>query len=98
MLMEFAPRKKLVISAQLLYDAFLIPGKPSICHGQQILAAAGVLQGKKCTACPAVKLNVVFSGATWLEPDPIDRCFTDGNLVIGAAWPGQPLACDILNS
>ncbi|XP_021823869.1 protein DJ-1 homolog D-like [Prunus avium] len=67
-------------------------GKPiaSICHGQQILAAAGVLQGKKCTAYPAVKLNVVLSGATWLEPDPIDRCFTDGNLVTGAAWPGHP--------
>ncbi|CAL8155118.1 unnamed protein product [Prunus armeniaca] len=62
----------------------------SICHGQQILAAAGVLQGKKCTAYPAVKLNVVFSGATWLEPDPIDRCFTDGNLVTGAAWTGHP--------
>ncbi|VVA21208.1 PREDICTED: DJ-1 [Prunus dulcis] len=62
----------------------------SICHGQQILAAAGVLQGKKCTAYPAVKLNVILSGATWLEPDPIDRCFTDGNLVTGAAWPGHP--------
>ncbi|CAL8998602.1 unnamed protein product, partial [Prunus brigantina] len=59
----------------------------SICHGQ-ILAAAGVLQ--KCTAYPAVKLNVVLSGATWLEPDPIDRCFTDGNLVNGAAWLGHP--------
>ncbi|KAL6270927.1 hypothetical protein ACE6H2_027838 [Prunus campanulata] len=62
----------------------------SICHGQQILAAAGVLQGKKCTTYPAVKLNVVLSGATWLEPDPIDRCFKDGNLVTGAAWPGHP--------
>lgn len=49
-----------------------------------------LLQGKKCTAYPAVKLNVVLSGATWLEPDPIDRCFTDGNLVTGAAWPGHP--------
>uniref|UniRef100_A0A2N9G127 DJ-1/PfpI domain-containing protein n=1 Tax=Fagus sylvatica TaxID=28930 RepID=A0A2N9G127_FAGSY len=47
-------------------------------------------QGRKCTAYPAVKLNVVLSGATWLEPDPIDRCFTDGNLVTGAAWPGHP--------
>ncbi|GFY87674.1 class I glutamine amidotransferase-like superfamily protein [Actinidia rufa] len=52
--------------------------------------AAGVLKGKKCTAYPAVKLNVVLAGATWLEPDPIDRCFTDGNLVTGAAWPGHP--------
>ncbi|XP_059449168.1 protein DJ-1 homolog D-like [Corylus avellana] len=62
----------------------------SICHGQQILSAADVLKGRKCTAYPAVKLNVVLAGATWLEPNPIDRCFTDGNLVTGAAWPGHP--------
>lgn len=48
------------------------------------------LQGKKCTAYPAVKLNVILGGATWLEPEPIDRCFTDGHLVTGAAWPGHP--------
>ncbi|XP_044506893.1 protein DJ-1 homolog D [Mangifera indica] len=75
-----------------LVKEFMESKKPvaSICHGQQILAAAGVLKGKKCTAYPAVKLNVVLAGATWLEPDPIDRCFTDGNLVTGAAWPGHP--------
>uniref|UniRef100_A0A1D1XD75 Intracellular protease 1 n=1 Tax=Anthurium amnicola TaxID=1678845 RepID=A0A1D1XD75_9ARAE len=71
---------------------FMESGKPvaSICHGQQILSAAGVLKGRKCTAYPAVKLNVVLGGASWLEPDPIHRCFTDGNLVTGAAWPGHP--------
>lgn len=71
---------------------FMEAGKPvaSICHGQQILSAAGVLKGRKCTAYPAVKLNVILGGGTWLEPDPIDRCFTDGNLVTGAAWPGHP--------
>ncbi|XP_074571269.1 protein DJ-1 homolog D [Curcuma longa] len=75
-----------------LVREFMNGRKPvaSICHGQQILAAAGVLKGRKCTAYPAVKLNVVLAGATWLEPDPIDRCFTDGNLVTGAAWPGHP--------
>ncbi|CAA0813413.1 Protein DJ-1 homolog D [Striga hermonthica] len=75
-----------------LVKEFMGSGKPvaSICHGQQILSAAGVLKGKKCTAYPAVKLNVVLAGATWLEPDPIHRCFTDGNLVTGAAWPGHP--------
>ncbi|XP_073102665.1 protein DJ-1 homolog D isoform X1 [Elaeis guineensis] len=75
-----------------LVKEFMANGKPvaSICHGQQILSAAGVLKGKKCTAYPAVKLNVVLAGATWLEPEPIDRCFTDGNLVTGAAWPGHP--------
>ncbi|CAI9299834.1 unnamed protein product [Lactuca saligna] len=67
-------------------------GKPitSICHGQQILSATGVLNGKKCTACPAVKLNVVLGGGTWLEPDPIDHCFTDGNLVTEAACLAYP--------
>lgn len=71
---------------------FMEKKKPvaSICHGQQILSAAGVLKGKKCTAYPAVKLNVVLAGAAWLEPDPIHRCFTDSNLVTGAAWPGHP--------
>ncbi|KAJ0042629.1 hypothetical protein Pint_18292 [Pistacia integerrima] len=75
-----------------LVKEFMESNKPvaSICHGQQILAAAGVLKGKKCTAYPSVKLNVVLAGATWLEPDPIDHCFTDGNLVTGAAWPGHP--------
>ncbi|MCL7035422.1 hypothetical protein MKW94_022390 [Papaver nudicaule] len=75
-----------------LVKHFMEAEKPvaSICHGQQILSAADVLKGRKCTAYPAVKLNVVLAGATWLAPDPIDRCFTDGNLVTGAAWPGHP--------
>ncbi|XP_020593726.1 protein DJ-1 homolog D [Phalaenopsis equestris] len=75
-----------------LVKHFMDTKKPvaSICHGQQILSAAGVLKGRKCTAYPAVKLNVVLGGGTWLEPDPIHRCFTDENLVTGAAWPGHP--------
>ncbi|XP_065850684.1 protein DJ-1 homolog D [Euphorbia lathyris] len=86
---EYLALDKTVIA---LVKDFMESRKPvaSICHGQQILAAAGVLKGRKCTAYPAVKLNVVLSGATWLDPDPIDRCFTDGNLVTGAAWPGHP--------
>ncbi|KAI3982961.1 hypothetical protein MKX01_010444 [Papaver californicum] len=76
----------------VLVKHFMEAEKPvaSICHGQQILSAADVLKGRKCTAYPAIKLNVVLAGATWLAPDPIDRCFTDGNLVTGAAWPGHP--------
>ncbi|KAI4324267.1 hypothetical protein L6164_023820 [Bauhinia variegata] len=71
---------------------FMECNKPiaAISQGPQILAAADVLNGKKCTAYPEAKLNVTIAGATWLEPDPIDRCFTDGNLVTGAAWPGHP--------
>ncbi|CAM6088312.1 unnamed protein product [Calypogeia fissa] len=75
-----------------LVHHFVDADKPiaSICHGQQILAAAGVLKGKKCTAYPAVKPQVVLAGAQWLEPEPITKCFTDGNLVTGAAWPAHP--------
>ncbi|KAK0590283.1 hypothetical protein LWI29_024920 [Acer saccharum] len=75
-----------------LVKQFMDSGKPiaSIGLGHQILSAAGVLKGKKCIAYPTVKLNVVLSGATCFEPDPIDRCFTDGNLVTGAAWQGHP--------
>ncbi|CAL5342783.1 unnamed protein product [Camellia sinensis] len=45
-----------------LVKEFMEVGKPvaSICHGQQILSSAGALKGKKCTAYPAVKLNVVL--------------------------------------
>ncbi|KAL6959705.1 Protein DJ-1 D [Sarracenia purpurea var. burkii] len=75
-----------------LVREFMQTVKPvaSICHGQQILAAAGVLKGRKCTAYPAVKVHVELAGAKWVEPDPIHRCVTDGNLVTGAAWPGHP--------
>lgn len=62
----------------------------SICHGQQVLAAAGILKGKKCTAYPALKPQVIMSGAEWLEPEPISKCFTYGNLVTAAAWPAHP--------
>eukprot|EP00475_Leptophrys_vorax_P024096 TRINITY_DN3314_c0_g1_i11.p2 TRINITY_DN3314_c0_g1~~TRINITY_DN3314_c0_g1_i11.p2 ORF type:complete len:391 (+),score=29.49 TRINITY_DN3314_c0_g1_i11:189-1361(+) len=62
----------------------------SICHGQQILAAANVLKGKKCTAYPAVKPTVVLAGGVWQEPEPISKCFTDSNLITGAAWPAHP--------
>lgn len=47
-------------------------------------------QGKKCTAYPALKPLVGVSGGEWLEPDPISKCFTDGKLITGAAWPGHP--------
>ncbi|KAK6154081.1 hypothetical protein DH2020_013720 [Rehmannia glutinosa] len=77
-----------------LVKEFMESGKPvaSICHGQQILSAAGVLKGKKCTAYPAVKLNVVLAGATWLEPNQ----FT-GALLMGI-WLLEQLGLATLNS
>ncbi|CAI5473519.1 unnamed protein product [Closterium sp. Yama58-4] len=68
----------------------------SVCHGQQILAAAGVLKGMRCTAYPAVKPTVVLAGGEWQEPDPISRCFQDGHLITGAAWPAHPELISLL--
>jgi len=68
-------------------------GKPiaSVCHGQQILAAAGVVQGKRCTAYPAVRPDLVRAGATWCDVNKtFSNAVVDGNLVTAAAWPGHP--------
>ena len=63
----------------------------SICHGQQVLAAAGVLKGRLCTAYPTVKPEVVQAGAKWAEVnETYTNAYVDGNLVTAAAWPGHP--------
>jgi protease I len=63
----------------------------SVCHGQQILSAAGIIGGKRCIAYPAVQPELTQAGATWGE---INATFTnavvDRNLVTAAAWPGHP--------
>ena len=72
---------------------FASAGKPiaSICHGQQVLAAAGVLEGKTCTAYPAVRPDLERAGATWAEVnDTFSNAVVDGNLVTAPAWPAHP--------
>jgi protease I len=61
----------------------------AICHGAQLLAAAGALQGKSCTAYPAVGPEVKSAGGTWVDV-PVDKAYVDGNLVTAPAWPAHP--------
>lgn len=70
---------------------FHTTGKPiaALCHGPMILAAAGVLGGRKATAYPACAPDVTIVGATYVET-PIDGAVRDGNLVTGPAWPAHP--------
>jgi len=73
--------------------SFADAGKPmaSICHGQQVLAAAGVIEGRLCTAYPAVKPDLLRAGARWGEVnETFSNAHVDGNLVTAAAWPGHP--------
>lgn len=63
----------------------------SICHGPQLLTAAGVLSGRQCTAYHAVKPEVALSGASWIEPNAgASNAHVEGNLVSAVAWPGHP--------
>jgi protease I len=61
----------------------------AICHGAQILAAAGVLEGKRCSAYPACRPEVEQAGAHYAEID-VSAAVTDGNLVTAPAWPAHP--------
>ncbi len=63
----------------------------AICHGAQILAAAGVLKGKKCMSYPAVKTEVELAGGEWVpNNETFTNAYTDGNLVTAPAWPAHP--------
>ena len=61
----------------------------AICHGLQLLAAAGVLAGRSCTAYPACAPEITLAGGLYRET-PIDGVHVDGNLVTSPAWPGHP--------
>ncbi len=70
---------------------FFHTGKPvaAVCHGAQILAAAGVLQGRRCSAYPACGPEVREAGGDYTDI-PVDQALTQGNLVTAPAWPAHP--------
>ncbi len=70
---------------------FFGAGKPvaAICHGLQLLTAAGVIEGRRAAAYPAVGPEVNLAGGEFQEI-PLDQAFVDGNLVTAPAWPAHP--------
>jgi protease I len=70
---------------------FFAEEKPvaAICHGAQILTAAGVVKGRKLSAYPAVAPEVKLAGAEYADIG-IDEAVADGNLVTAPAWPAHP--------
>jgi protease I len=66
-------------------------GKPiaAICHGLQLLAAAGVLEGRRCTAYPACGPEVTLAGGEYVEV-PVTEAVVDGQLITAPAWPAHP--------
>ena len=61
----------------------------AICHGLQLLAAADVLQGKRCTAYPACSPDIRLAGGTYVDVSA-DEAIVDGNLVTAQAWLAHP--------
>jgi len=61
----------------------------AVCHAAQLLAAAGALQGKTCSAYPAVGPDVAGAGGTYVDI-PLDQAHVCGNLVTAPAWPAHP--------
>jgi len=74
-----------------LVQHFARAGKPiaAICHGAQLLAAAGVIRGKRISAYPACAAEVELAGASYASI-PVDQAVTDGQFVTAPAWPAHP--------
>jgi protease I len=61
----------------------------AICHAAQLLAAAGVLNGKSCSAYPAVGPEVRSAGGKFVDIG-MTEAHVDANLVTAPAWPAHP--------
>lgn len=74
-----------------LVQAFNAANKPiaAVCHGAQLLAAAGVLDGRECSAYPACAPEVQLAGGRYMEI-AVDQAHVQGNLVTAPAWPAHP--------
>ncbi len=85
---EYLRLNKQVI--QLVRD-FAQANKPiaAICHGPQLLSAAGVLTNKKCSAYAACQPEVELAGGIYQEIE-VDKAIIDVNLVTAPAWPAHP--------
>ena len=77
-----------------IVQEFFAANKPvaSICHGPQILTAAGVLKGYKATCYPACSPDIGLAGGEYVEV-PADQAVVDKNLVTAPAWPGNTAIC-----
>jgi protease I len=61
----------------------------AVCHGLQIMTAAGVVKGRQCSAYPACSPEITLAGGSFVDL-PVDQAHTDGNFVTAPAWPAHP--------
>ncbi|MCZ2147601.1 MAG: DJ-1/PfpI family protein [Bryobacterales bacterium] len=58
-----------------------------VCHGAEITAAAGVIQGKRMATVPKCRLDIELCGAVFVN----EGCVRDGNMVSGRTWHDNAL-------
>jgi protease I len=70
---------------------FVSAKKPiaAICHAAQLLAAAGVVSGKRVSAYPACAPDVRNAGGEYVSLQ-MHEALSDGLLVTAPAWPAHP--------
>jgi protease I len=61
----------------------------AVCHGAQVLTAAGVVEGKSISAYPAVGPEVAMAGGQYADIG-LNEAHVDGKLVTAPAWPAHP--------
>ncbi len=71
-----------------LTRAMFAANKPvaSVCHGIEIVAAAGVLSGRTATTVAKCKLDVESFGGVYLDREVV----VDGNFVTARTWHDNP--------
>ena len=76
--------KKLIQIVQQFHkqDKFLF----SICHGIQVLIAAGVVENRKVTCYCNVRYEVTTAGGRWINKPSV----VDGRLVTAQTWESHP--------
>ena len=74
-----------------LVQHFFEQNKPvaCTCHGIQILAAAGVLEGRRVTAVPFCRPEVEMANGQWVDRG-LDGIEEDGKLVTASTWMSNP--------
>ncbi|MCI0463774.1 MAG: DJ-1/PfpI family protein [Gemmataceae bacterium] len=58
----------------------------SVCHGIEIVAAAGVLKGRTATTVKKCRFDIEFSGGTYTDREVV----VSGNLVTARTWHDNP--------
>ena len=73
---------------QRIVGAFFDDSRPvaQLCHAPLVLGAAGLLEGRRTAAYPALEPDVTAAGATFVDSDAV----VDGTMVSARAWPDHP--------